>query len=136
MPPKPLRLAIDLPDTAKDPGGWAPDGSDPKRYPGLYHGHIICLEDGKRLTVLTRYLTCQYGLTPRQYRKRWGLPADYPMSCESQDLSRHSALCSWMPAWDCGGSSHDIWCYSSSRVEISRQPMKRYVLALRMGVRG
>jgi len=83
MPPKPLRLAIDLPDAARVPGGWAPDGSDPKRYPGLYHGHIICLEDGKRLTVLTRYLTCQYGLTPRQYRKRWGLPADYPMSCES-----------------------------------------------------
>jgi predicted transcriptional regulator len=40
---------------------------------------IICLEDGKRLKMLKRHLITAYGLTPELYRKRWGLPPDYPM---------------------------------------------------------
>jgi predicted transcriptional regulator len=41
--------------------------------------YIICLEDGKKLKMLKRYLRSNYGLSPEEYRKRWGLPADYPM---------------------------------------------------------
>ena len=41
--------------------------------------HIICLEDGKKLTMLKRYLHTNYGMTPQQYRTKWKLPADYPM---------------------------------------------------------
>jgi predicted transcriptional regulator len=41
--------------------------------------HIVCLEDGKRLTMLKRYLQTNYGMTPQQYRAKWKLPADYPM---------------------------------------------------------
>lgn len=41
--------------------------------------HIICLEDGKKLTMLKRYLMTHYGMTPEQYRAKWKLPADYPM---------------------------------------------------------
>lgn len=41
--------------------------------------HIICLEDGAKLKMLKRYLRTRYNLTPDEYRKRWGLPADYPM---------------------------------------------------------
>lgn len=40
---------------------------------------IICLEDGKKLKMLKRHLNTSYGMTPEQYRERWGLPADYPM---------------------------------------------------------
>ena len=40
---------------------------------------IVCLEDGKKLKMLKRHLRTSYGLTPEQYRERWGLPADYPM---------------------------------------------------------
>lgn len=40
---------------------------------------IICLEDGKKLRTLKRYLMTQYNLTPEQYRAKWGLPRDYPM---------------------------------------------------------
>ncbi|MDA1088810.1 MAG: MucR family transcriptional regulator [Proteobacteria bacterium] len=40
---------------------------------------IICLEDGKKLKMLKRHLKTAYNLTPDEYRKRWGLPADYPM---------------------------------------------------------
>ena len=42
-------------------------------------GYLICLEDGKKLTMLKRYLAGKYGLTPDQYRTKWGLPPDYPM---------------------------------------------------------
>src|SRR5262249_51500293 len=40
---------------------------------------IVCLEDGKKLKMLKRYLRSTYNMTPEEYRKRWGLPADYPM---------------------------------------------------------
>jgi len=41
--------------------------------------YIICLEDGKKLKMLKRYLRGKYNLTPDQYRAKWGLAADYPM---------------------------------------------------------
>ncbi len=41
--------------------------------------YIDCLEDGKRLKMLKRYLRSRYGLTPDAYRSKWQLPADYPM---------------------------------------------------------
>jgi predicted transcriptional regulator len=41
--------------------------------------YIICLEDGKKLKMLKRYLRSRYDLTPEDYRAKWGLPAEYPM---------------------------------------------------------
>jgi predicted transcriptional regulator len=41
--------------------------------------YIICLEDGKKLKMLKRHLHSSYGMTPDEYRAKWGLPADYPM---------------------------------------------------------
>jgi predicted transcriptional regulator len=41
--------------------------------------HIVCLEDGKELKMLKRYLRAHYDLSPEEYRRRWGLPPDYPM---------------------------------------------------------
>lgn len=40
--------------------------------------HLVSLEDGKRYKSLKRHLSVR-GLTPDQYRAKWGLPADYPM---------------------------------------------------------
>ena len=40
---------------------------------------IVCLEDGKKLKMLKRHLMTHYGMTPDQYRAKWGLPADYPL---------------------------------------------------------
>jgi predicted transcriptional regulator len=45
----------------------------------VQHDYIICLEDGKKLKMLKRYLRSTYNLSPDEYRKRWGLPPDYPM---------------------------------------------------------
>jgi predicted transcriptional regulator len=41
--------------------------------------YIVCLEDGKKLKMLKRHLRTTYGLTPDEYRAKWGLPMDYPM---------------------------------------------------------
>ena len=40
--------------------------------------YLICLDDGKRFKSLRRHLS-QLGMTPEQYRAKWGLPLDYPM---------------------------------------------------------
>lgn len=41
--------------------------------------HIVCLEDGKKMKMLKRHLMAHHGLTPDEYRARWGLASDYPM---------------------------------------------------------
>lgn len=41
--------------------------------------HIICLEDGRKLKMLKRYLRSRYQLSPDEYRAKWNLPPDYPM---------------------------------------------------------
>ncbi|WP_309643373.1 MucR family transcriptional regulator [Phenylobacterium sp.] len=40
---------------------------------------IVCLEDGKKLKMLKRYLRSRFDMSPDDYRRRWGLPPDYPM---------------------------------------------------------
>jgi predicted transcriptional regulator len=45
----------------------------------IHPDYIVCLEDGKKLKMLKRYIMKRYGLTPDAYRTKWGLPADYPM---------------------------------------------------------
>lgn len=42
--------------------------------------YIVCLEDGKKLKMLKRHLKTAYDMTPDEYRERWGLPKDYPMT--------------------------------------------------------
>jgi predicted transcriptional regulator len=41
--------------------------------------YLICLEDGKKLKMLKRHLRTAYGLSPEEYRAKWGLGSDYPM---------------------------------------------------------
>ncbi len=45
----------------------------------VHDEYLICLEDGKQLKMLKRYLRSNYNMTPEEYRTRWGLPQDYPM---------------------------------------------------------
>ena len=40
---------------------------------------IVCLEDGEKAKTLKRHLATRHGLTPAEYRRRWGLADDYPM---------------------------------------------------------
>jgi predicted transcriptional regulator len=41
--------------------------------------YIVCLEDGAHLKMLKRYLRSRFGLSPEDYRRKWGLPPEYPM---------------------------------------------------------
>ena len=45
----------------------------------VQHDFIVCLEDGKKLKMLKRYLRSRYDMSPDEYRRRWGLAPDYPM---------------------------------------------------------
>ena len=45
----------------------------------VQNDYIVCLEDGKKLKMLKRYLRSKYNMSPEEYRRKWGLPAEYPM---------------------------------------------------------
>ena len=51
--------------------------------------HIISMIDGKPYKTLRRHLTTN-GLTPDEYRARYGLKADYPMVAASYSESRRA----------------------------------------------
>lgn len=51
-------------------------------------GYLVCLEDGRRMKMLKRHLRARYGMTPDQYRAKWGLPPDYPMVCPDSSQKR------------------------------------------------
>src|SRR5215204_2356104 len=82
--------AADLPDLISSVHGAlqglkAPQQAEPEmREPpvsikkSITPDFLISLEDGKRYKSLKRHLTGR-GLTPEQYREKWGLPRDYPM---------------------------------------------------------
>jgi len=59
--------------------------------------YIVCLEDGKKLKMLKRHLSTAYGMTPEEYRAKWGLGPDYPMvapnySKKRKDLAKKIGL--------------------------------------------
>lgn len=53
----------------------------------VHDDHIVCLEDGKTFKSLKRHLAAQHGLTPDEYRLKWGLPSDYPMTARSYSVA-------------------------------------------------
>ena len=59
---------------------------NPKK--SVHDDYIICLEDGKKFKSLKRHLMTHYGLTPEQYREKWGLEASYPMVAPSYAAAR------------------------------------------------
>ncbi|WP_417470706.1 MucR family transcriptional regulator [Maricaulis sp.] len=50
--------------------------------------YIVCLEDGKKLKMLKRYLRSQYNMSPDDYRRKWNLPSDYPMVAPAYSRKR------------------------------------------------
>ena len=71
--------------TGFSPGTSGAEGVGPGKPPAVpvkksvTPDYIVCLEDGKKLKMLKRYLRARHGLTPDAYRAKWNLPADYPM---------------------------------------------------------
>jgi predicted transcriptional regulator len=50
--------------------------------------YIVCLEDGLKFKSLKRHLRTRYGMTPDQYREKWGLPPDYAMVASNYAAAR------------------------------------------------
>lgn len=72
-----------LPDPARDPIAQ-PNGDEAHRpavpiEESVHPDHLVCLEDGRKMKMLTRHIREVYGMSPEQYRARWSLPPDYPM---------------------------------------------------------
>jgi predicted transcriptional regulator len=65
--------------------GGAPVGPDGRLVPAVpieesvQDNYLICLEDGRKMKMLRRHLRTRYGMTPEDYRRRWGLDDSYPM---------------------------------------------------------
>ena len=49
---------------------------------------IVCLEDGEKFKMLKRHLRTAHGMSLDQYRQRWGLSADYPMTAPNYTKTR------------------------------------------------
>ena len=54
----------------------------------IFPDYLVCLEDGKKLKMLKRHLRTTYGMTPDEYRAKWGLPVDYPMVAPNYSKQR------------------------------------------------
>ena len=50
--------------------------------------YVICLEDGKKFKMLKRHLRAVYGLSPEEYRAKWGLSPEYPMVAPNYAIQR------------------------------------------------
>src|SRR3546814_4861349 len=50
--------------------------------------HLVCLEDGKKMTMLRRHLATDHDMTPDEYRAKWNIASDYPMSAPNYTEKR------------------------------------------------
>jgi len=77
------------------PATAAPDTEEKVLHPAVpikksvFPDYIICLEDGKKLKTLKRHLR-HFGMSPEQYKQKWGLPDDYPMVAPNYAAHRSS----------------------------------------------
>ena len=49
---------------------------------------VVCLECGMKATILKRHLQTSHGLSPDEYRQKWGLPDSYPLVAPNYAQSR------------------------------------------------
>ena len=60
----------------------------------VFPDYIVCLEDGKQMTMLKRHLMTEHNMTVDQYRAKWGLPSSYPMVAPNYAVARSQLACS------------------------------------------
>ena len=77
---------VSLGQTVEAPVEAQQPAVNPKR--SIHPDYIICLEDGKKFKSLKRHLSVHFGLTPEEYRAKWGLALDYPMVAPNYAAAR------------------------------------------------
>ena len=60
---------------------------------------ITCLESGKSFKILTRKHLAKYGLTPDEYRAKWGYAKDMPLVCKALQRERRKKM-NYMKLWE------------------------------------
>lgn len=85
----------------------------------VFPDFIVCLEDGKKLKMLKRHLSTSYGMTPDDYRTKWGLPRDYPMVAPNYASTR-SALAKQIGLGRKAGQAS-----AEPEVEVTQLPARR-----------
>lgn len=75
---------LDIEEQAQEPP------VDPKK--AVRERSIICLESGKPYKVITKKHLAKYGLTPEEYREKWGYPKKMPLVCKSLQRERRKKM--------------------------------------------
>jgi predicted transcriptional regulator len=73
--------------TAETAGGKS---LDPKK--AIREKSIICMETGKTMKVITKRHLAKLGLTPDEYRAKWGYPKDLPLVCKDLQRARRKKM--------------------------------------------
>ncbi|MEM9332651.1 MAG: MucR family transcriptional regulator [Pseudomonadota bacterium] len=56
----------------------------------IHKEYLVCLECGLTFKSLKRHLRAYHDLSPEEYRTKWDLPADYPMTASEYSDRRAS----------------------------------------------
>ena len=83
---KGLELIGEMPEGAKEQDELAQLRTSPAK--SIHRNYVINLEDGKKYKQLTARTLAKFGLTPREYRKKWGFSARQPLSAKSLTAKR------------------------------------------------
>ena len=113
-----VHLALQQVGTPPDPTGPARSPAVPIRR-SIHRDYLICLECGRRAKTMRRHLDTSHGLTPEQYRARWGLQKDYPISAPAYAEAR-SAMAKQIGL---------IWVAVASQPRCRRQNLGELVVA-------
>jgi predicted transcriptional regulator len=68
----------------------AASATDPKK--AVREKSIICLESGKSFKILTKKHLAKFGLTPDEYRAKWGYPKNMPLVCKELQRERRKKM--------------------------------------------
>ena len=90
----------------------------------VFPDYIVCLEDGKKLKMLKRHLQSAYGMTPKQYREKWGLPESYPMVAPDY-AARRSALAQEIGLGRAVKATPELSDVSEGEAPVTRLPEKK-----------
>ncbi|WP_243360723.1 MucR family transcriptional regulator [Fundidesulfovibrio terrae] len=63
---------------------------DPKK--AIREKTIICMESGKSMKVITKRHLAKFGLTPDEYRAKWGYAKDLPLVCKELQRARRKKM--------------------------------------------
>jgi predicted transcriptional regulator len=50
--------------------------------------YLVCLDCGQKAKMLKRHLSAAHGMTPEEYRLKWSLPTDYPITAPNYAAKR------------------------------------------------